>query len=84
MTLSTSIQTSNSPGALVKILVKSGKNVTKLIFSEYARDIIYINLSKAKENPPGAYISELTFEVRATLMSCRVQTLKIDCILLIL
>ena len=51
----------------MKILVKSGKNVIKLIFSEQARDIIYINISKAQENPPGAYISEITFEVRATL-----------------
>jgi len=46
----------HSPGALVKILAKSGKNVIKLIFSEQARDIIYINISKAQENPPRAYL----------------------------
>ena len=41
----------------MKILVKSGKKCYKAdFFSEYARDIIYINISKAQENPPGAYL----------------------------
>jgi len=35
-----------SPGALVK---EKEKNAIKLIFSEYLRDIMYYNISKAQE-----------------------------------
>ena len=45
----------SSPGVLDRMLSKKGKNVIKLDFCMQFRNIILTNISKAQENPTGAF-----------------------------